>query len=307
MSNVPRWAVLATACAAALTAVAGCSSDSSKNDDGKRAESAKGSSAAPSGSSADPSANSSSDPSANSSANPSSSAASGDAPSGSPRTGSPPTGSASAGSAPARSAPAGSPPPPSGSIPVGPGPQPSYAVQQQPAAGSCHYRFTPAKEPLPDPACTPGATNPKVTRATLKTTICRSGYTAGIRPPASVTSRQKTANAAAYGYKGSLRDAEYDHLIGLQLGGDPNDPRNLWVEPPSPGRKEGKGAGDPKDVVESRLKDAVCSGKADLVKVQQAVARDWTTALDVLGVPGKPAKPAKPAKGATTSAPDGGG
>ncbi|WP_058045770.1 hypothetical protein [Streptomyces roseifaciens] len=303
MSNVPRWAVLATACAAALTAVAGCSSDSAKNDDdSKQAKGAKGSSAAPS----DPSANPSANPSSNSSANPSaSSAASGGAPSGTPRTGSPPArsapaGSAPAGSAPARSAPAGSPtpPPPSGSIPVGPGPQPSYAVQQQPAAGSCHYRFTPAKEPLPDPACTPGATNPKVTRDTLKTTICRSGYTAGIRPPTNITSRQKTANAAAYGYKGPLGDAEYTHLIGLQLGGDPNDPRNLWVVPPSPGRKAVKGAGNPKDVVETRLKDAVCSGKADLVKAQQAVARDWTTALDVLGVPGKPAK------GGTTSLPD---
>ncbi|MFC5145617.1 hypothetical protein [Streptomyces aureoversilis] len=300
MSNVPRWAVLATACAAALTAVAGCSSDSSKNDDGKQTG-AKGTSAAPSGSSADPSANPSSGSSANPSANPSASSAasasSGGAPSGSPRTGSPPSRSAPAGSAPA-----GSPLPslPSGSIPVGPGPQASYAVQQQPAAGSCHYRFTPAKEPLPDPACTPGATNPKVTPATLKTTICRSGYTAGIRPPTSVTSRQKAANAAAYGYKGPLGDAEYAHLIGLQLGGDPNDSRNLWVVPPSPGRKAVKGAGNPKDVVESRLKDAVCSGKADLVKAQQAVARDWTTALDVLGVPGKPAK------GGTASLPDDG-
>ncbi|WP_311766057.1 hypothetical protein [Streptomyces telluris] len=286
--------MLATACAAALTAVAGCSSDSSKNDDDKQAKGAAGASATPSGSSAGSSAN----PSANSSANPSgSSAASGGAPSGTPRTGSPPArsapaGSAPAGSAPARSAPAGSPPPapPSGSIPVGPGPQPSYAVQQQPAAGSCHYRFTPAKEPLPDPACTPGATNPKVTQATLKTTICRSGYTAGIRPPTSVTSRQKTANAAAYGYKGPLGDAEYSHLIGLQLGGDPNDARNLWVVPPSPARKEAKGPGNAKDVVETQLKNAVCSGKADLVKAQQAVARDWTTALDVLGVPGKAAK-----------------
>ena len=28
-----------------------------------------------------------------------------------------------------------------------------------------------------------------------------------------------------------MGDAEYDHLISLQLGGDPNDYRNLWVEP----------------------------------------------------------------------------
>ncbi|MGK5730321.1 hypothetical protein [Streptomyces sp. URMC 124] len=299
MPNVPRWAVLATACAAVLTAVGGCSSDSAKNDDDQQAKGAKGASAASSapssaGSSAPSSAGSSAPSSAGSPAPSSGSSAA----SGRPPTGSPPSGTAPARSAPAGTAPAGSPRPPGGSIPVGPGPQPSYTVQQQPAAGSCHYRFTPAKEPLPDPACTPGATNPKVTRATLKTTICRSGYTAGIRPPTNITGREKTANAASYGYKGSLRDAEYDHLISLQLGGDPNDPRNLWVEPPSPGHKEGKGPNNPKDVVETRIKNAICSGKVDLVAAQQAIARDWTTALDVLGIPGKPAK------GEATSDPD---
>ncbi|MCF3106868.1 hypothetical protein IPZ58_35690 [Streptomyces roseoverticillatus] len=251
MSNVPRWAVLAAACAAVVAAVGGCSSDSSKSDDAKKQASSKPSGGASSGG-----------------------APSGGAPSGTP-SGKPPS---------------GSPVPASGSIPAGPGPQPSYTVQKQPADGSCHYRFTPAKEPLPDPACTPGATNPKVTQATLKTTICRSGYTAGIRPPTNITGREKTANAASYGYKGSLREAEYDHLISLQLGGDPNDPRNLWVQPPSPGHQEGKGPNNPKDAVETKLKNAICSGKTDLVKAQQAIARDWTTALDAVGVTDKGAK-----------------
>ncbi|PSJ24933.1 hypothetical protein B7P34_30785 [Streptosporangium nondiastaticum] len=250
MSNVPRWAVLAAACAAVVAALGGCSSDSSKSDDAKKPASAKPSGGASSGG-----------------------AASG-TPSG-PSSGKPPSGSSV---------------PADGPIPAGPGPQPSYTVQQQPAAGSCHYRFTPAKEPLPDPACTPGATNPKVTQATLKTTICRSGYTAGIRPPTNITSREKSANAASYGYKGSLREAEYDHLISLQLGGDPNDPRNLWVEPPSPGHQDGKGPNNPKDVVETKLKNAICNGKTDLVKAQKAIARDWTTALDAVGVTDKGAK-----------------
>ncbi|MEV8479906.1 hypothetical protein [Streptomyces sp. NPDC051173] len=177
-----------------------------------------------------------------------------------------------------------------GAIPAGPGPQSSYTVQKQPAAGSCHYQYTASKDPLPDPNCTPGATNPKVTQATLKTTICRSGYTKDIRPPVGITGREKTANAASYGYKGSLKDYEYDHLISLQLGGDPNDPRNLWVEPPSPGHKAGAGPNNPKDVVETKLKNAICSGKTDLVKAQQAIAHDWTTALKTLGLPEKAAK-----------------
>ncbi|MFI1970294.1 hypothetical protein BLA24_27940 [Streptomyces cinnamoneus] len=171
-----------------------------------------------------------------------------------------------------------------GTIPAGPGPQPAYTVQQQPAPGTCAYRYTADKQPLPDPKCTPGATNPKVTQATLKTTICRGGYTAGIRPPTNITGREKTANAASYGYKGSLKDAEYDHLISLQLGGDPNDPRNLWVQPPSPGHKAGAGPNNPKDVVESKVKAAICAGKTDLVTAQRAIAKDWTTALSVLGV-----------------------
>ena len=42
---------------------------------------------------------------------------------------------------------------------------------------------------------------------------------------------EKWASLAAYGDAGSLRDYEYDHLVPLELGGAPNDPRNLWPEP----------------------------------------------------------------------------
>ncbi|GAA2684850.1 hypothetical protein [Streptomyces lunalinharesii] len=173
---------------------------------------------------------------------------------------------------------------PSGAIAVGPGPQSTYTVQHQPAPGSCHFRYTADKQPLPDPKCTPGATNPKVTPQTLTTTICRSGYTKGIRPPVSITNREKAANAKSYGYTGPLHDAEYDHLISLQLGGDPNDPRNIWVEPPSPGHRPGAGPNNPKDGVENKLKAAVCAGRTDLAKAQQAIAHDWTTALSTVGL-----------------------
>ncbi|GGX54416.1 hypothetical protein [Streptomyces noursei] len=183
-----------------------------------------------------------------------------------------------------KSASASVPSTPVGAVPVGPGPQSAYSVQKQPAPGSCHVHYTADKQPLPDPKCTPGATNPKVTPQTLKSTICSSGYTKGIRPPVSITGREKTANAKSYGYTGPMRDAEYDHLISLQLGGDPNDPRNLWVEPPSPGHKPGAGPNNPKDGVENKLKTANCSGKTDLAKAQQAIAHDWTTALSSLGI-----------------------
>ncbi|MFG3282149.1 hypothetical protein [Streptomyces sp. NPDC048111] len=170
------------------------------------------------------------------------------------------------------------------SLPYGPGPQTKYTVQPQPPAGSCHFGYTAAKEPLEDRACTPGALNPKVTAATLKTTICKPGYTSTIRPPAAVTGAEKAANAKSYRYTGALHDAEYDHLVSLELGGDPNDRRNLWLEPPSPGHKTGAGPNNPKDSVESKLHTAVCTGKTQLAAAQNAIATDWTTALTSLGL-----------------------
>ncbi|GAB2551982.1 hypothetical protein [Nocardia heshunensis] len=172
-----------------------------------------------------------------------------------------------------------------GTIPVGPGPQSSYTAAAQPAPGSCHYRKTAAGEPLPDPACTPGATNPKVTAANLSETICKSGYTATIRPSSSVTNTEKAANIKSYDYTGDAHDAEYDHLISLELGGDPNDPRNIWVEPPSPGHQAGAGPNNPKDGVENKLHTLVCGGKVALVDAQVAIATDWTTALAKVGFP----------------------
>ncbi|MFD7907729.1 hypothetical protein ACFV4F_31050 [Kitasatospora sp. NPDC059722] len=177
-------------------------------------------------------------------------------------------------------------------IPVGVGPKPSYDVQAQPAAGTCKYHYTADKQPLPDPNCTPGATSPAVTQANLNDTVCKpGGYTSGIRPPANITGKEKAENAKSYGYTGPMGDAEYDHLISLQLGGDPNDPRNLWVQPPSPDHVPGKGPNNPKDTVETHLHTALCKGQATLAAVQQAIAADWTTAEAKLGI-GKGGAPA---------------
>ena len=162
-------------------------------------------------------------------------------------------------------------------VPVGPGPNGDYTVQSQPAPGACHYRDAADGATLPDPVCTPGATNPAVTPDTLYSTICKKGYSASIRPPREITDAEKRANAAAYGYSGSLAETEYDHLIPLALGGDPNDPRNLWVEPTA--------SPNPKDDIEFRLIQLVCRRQVPLADAQAAIATDWTTALAALGQP----------------------
>ncbi|MGN6607340.1 MAG: hypothetical protein ACTHMS_10085 [Jatrophihabitans sp.] len=176
-------------------------------------------------------------------------------------------------------------------IPYGPGPQRTYTVQPQPAPGTCHYRHTSTGQPLPDVRCNPGALNPKVRQSTLAATICHTGYTTTIRPPESVTEPEKKRDAAAYHYTGLLSYAEYDHLISLELGGDPNSPKNLWVEPPSPGHTASQGVRNPKDSVENWMHTRVCyavhlaskhQGSATyylpLARAQQLIDSNWTTA-----------------------------
>jgi hypothetical protein len=166
---------------------------------------------------------------------------------------------------------------------AGPGPQATYRVQPQPAPGTCHYVVLSAAagDYLPDPHCTPGATNPRVTQADLASTVCKSGYTASIRPPAGVTGREKRASEAAYGSTGKASTTEYDHLISLELGGDPNSPLNLWPEPNKTGAA---GVNNPKDRVEDTLKALVCNAVhkkpyLPLAKAQYLIATNWTTAI----------------------------
>ncbi|MBS2538411.1 hypothetical protein KGQ20_37245 [Catenulispora sp. NF23] len=112
-----------------------------------------------------------------------------------------------------------------------------------------------------------------ITQSNIDSTICSSGYTTKVRPPASATDKIKRAMYAAYGIANST-PSELDHLVSLELGGS-NDTANLWPEPgPLP---------NPKDTVENALHKAVCSHKVTLTAAQQAIAADWTTALAVTG------------------------
>lgn len=136
------------------------------------------------------------------------------------------------------------------------------------APGQCHIRTAPGGQPLPDPACTPGAIDPAVTQANIASTICRSGYTTTVRPSSSDTGRWKIRTYVFYGLD-TATSGEYDHLVSLELGGA-NSTSNLWIEP-------GK-IPNPKDQVENRLHDEVCAGQITLATAQQEIASDWTTA-----------------------------
>lgn len=136
---------------------------------------------------------------------------------------------------------------------------------------SCHTRDGGR---LPDHSCTPGSIDPAVTQATIRSTICRRGWTAKVRPPESQTEHAKFRVAyPAYHLPGGAV-SELDHLVPLELGGS-NDITNLWPETGS--------VPNPKDKVENALSHAVCAGKVSLAAAQNAIASDWLTATARLG------------------------
>jgi hypothetical protein len=112
-----------------------------------------------------------------------------------------------------------------------------------------------------DPVRTPGVLNPDVTQATIKQTICVHGWTKTIRPPTSHTNDLKRKQMREYSVTGDLSDYQEDHLISLELGGHPTDPRNLWPE-------SYPRAADV-DTIENELNAKVCSGELTLEAAQQ--------------------------------------
>ena len=130
-----------------------------------------------------------------------------------------------------------------------------------------------APGPIPDPACTSGVLNAEVTQGNIAQTICRSGWTAAIRPPVSYTNALKRQQMIAYGYGGrNPRDFEEDHLVPLELGGNPTDPHNLWPQPWG-----GQWGADVKDRLETALKRRVCSGQTMLAEARALflAPADW--------------------------------
>jgi hypothetical protein len=113
---------------------------------------------------------------------------------------------------------------------------------------------------LADPVRTPGVLNPDVTQATIGTTICVHGWTRSVRPPTEYTNALKLRQMRAYGEIGPPSAFQEDHLISLELGGHPTDPRNLWPEPYPRAASV--------DAIENELNAQVCAGSLTLRQAQ---------------------------------------
>ena len=131
---------------------------------------------------------------------------------------------------------------------------------------------------LPNKTFTPGVLNKDVNQNNIKDNICKVGWTKTIRPTVTYTNKLKLEQlkgdykyfTAVFGTEPSKY--EEDHLISLQLGGHPSDPKNLFPQPYA-GNNARK-----KDVLETKLKKMVCSGTLKLADAQKMIATDWASA-----------------------------
>lgn len=129
-----------------------------------------------------------------------------------------------------------------------------------------------------------GVVNPNVTQANIGETICKSGWTATIRPTTAYTNVLKKKQLAGYADQ-NMADYEEDHFISLQLGGSPTDPMNLWPELYTVMVNGVNLGARQKDTVETYLKRQVCNGSMTLKDAQSKIL-DWVSVYKTLkGLP----------------------
>lgn len=108
--------------------------------------------------------------------------------------------------------------------------------------------------------------------------LCAKGFrTSTERPDEDYTEALKRKQLAELGYADqNPKHYEEDHLVSLEIGGHPSDPRNLWPEPYT-----GRCNAHVKDTLENRLKTLVCSGKLGLAEAQAEISHDWVRSYNI--------------------------
>lgn len=121
----------------------------------------------------------------------------------------------------------------------------------------------------------PGTINPNISQNTISETICNPKWsTSSERPPSSYTTALKVKQIQQYALSDTrTADYEEDHIISLELGGNPTDPNNLWPEPYTASIADG--GAKTKDQVENYLHAQVCAGRMTLLEAQESIADDW--------------------------------
>ncbi|MEI6220195.1 MAG: hypothetical protein WCP71_02675 [Actinomycetes bacterium] len=138
------------------------------------------------------------------------------------------------------------------------------------ACGAATYS---ANSGLPNTKLTPGAINPAVNQRNIRSTICVSGWTKTVRPPVSYTNQLKYSQLqSGYNLDGDLnmKNYEEDHIVPLEVGGNPSSPLNLFPQP-----RNIKLSAYLKDQLENRIHQLVCAGQITLKTGQAIFLTNW--------------------------------
>jgi hypothetical protein len=111
---------------------------------------------------------------------------------------------------------------------------------------------------------TPGAINPLVRQASIRATICRRGWASHVKPTTAYLSALKLKQMRQYGEVGPPSTYVEDHLIPLELGGAPKNPKNLWPQPIARAHAD--------DLIEHQLNHQVCAGQLKLATARSRIA-----------------------------------
>ena len=106
--------------------------------------------------------------------------------------------------------------------------------------------------------------NEQVTQLTIAATICKPGWTKTIRPPSSYTQRIERQKLPA---GADSKAYVVDHLIALEIGGAPREPRNLMLQTNE--------ASKAKNRDENAYHRAVCAGRMTLEAARDDMYRNW--------------------------------
>lgn len=120
-----------------------------------------------------------------------------------------------------------------------------------------------------------GAVNASISQNNINQNICNKNWsTKSERPTSAYTTALKIKQLKALGDTDQkTADYEEDHLISLELGGNPTDPNNLWPEPYDASIPNG--GARTKDLVENYLHAQVCAGTMTLAEAQKEIVGDW--------------------------------
>ena len=168
-------------------------------------------------------------------------------------------------------------------------PEPASTIQPPVSSPPTDHSVKNGYAAVPRRDLTPGAIDGRVTQENIHDTICTDGWVDANMPPPSYMTPTKTKQIAAYGYTTyAIDDFDLDHLVPLELGGDPTALANLWPQPWESQQAKlvprGWGA-ETKDRLEARLHDAVCAGRMSLTDARTAIAGDWIVVANQAGIP----------------------